>query len=565
MNHSFHFFHNSVTFDKLNNNILDKNGVLVLKVCNLCNVPGLYMPVLEKTMIKKKSLINYKKFFGFRDINSQTVSNYKIKVNINFKEIRNLLLSGREIPQRNSLFKLLRRNIREKLKKDELIHTLPNQEIVNVNKLITYYSDSIINCEGLYFDIELERIYLSSLDILRNKYNTISRESFYFYQSRDKLESFFNCSENNRFVLLTEYPQKYMFIKKQINNIVFFDSSKNYTFGELENKSIIIDFSKLFQCEENTENFSECRKYEYSFLKESDKSKKIVILQLLDYNNVILDDSLVDSNKIGKREIIRSFIGDKNTIILSRFFYKYRISDFKYWFNEILDKSTVVSRDLVCKIVSMSHKEKVKLTSRDQIKTLTLENFEKEYFNQNFNKYTFNIEEFNSLPYNFIKEKYKTITFLPEEACGICYDELTPKNIAVTSTCNHYFCINCLEKAVHIKKECPLCRTTTEVCHAVFNDISDYYGKKIKFINGFLIKNKNFDIVVISKFEKTRNTLKDIFRDKQGISIEDYKYIENNINNNTIFFMEELGERDKYLKYLIGNNKSFSLALKLVS
>jgi len=565
MNHSFHFFHNSVTFDKLNNNILDKNGILVLKICNLCNIPGLYMPVLEKTMIKKKSLINYKKFFGFRDINSQTVSNYKIKVNINFKEIRNLLLSGREIPQRNSLFKLLRRNIRDKLKKDELIHTLPNQEIVKVNKLITYYSDSIINCEGLYFDIQLERIYLSSLDILRNKYNTIPNESFYFYQSRDKLESFFNCFDCNRFVLLTEYPQKYLFLKKHINNIVFLDSSKNYTFGELENKSVIIDFTKLVQCEENTENFIECRKYEYSFLQAAQKSKKIVIPQLLNYNNVILDDSLFNSNKIGKREIIRSFIGDKNTIILSRFFYKYRISDFKYWFDEILDKSTVVSRDLVCKLVSMSNKEKVKLTSRDHVKTFTLENFEKEYFNQNFNKYTFNIEEFNSLPYNFIKEKYKTITFLPEEACGICYDELTTKNIAVTSTCNHYFCINCLEKAVHIKKECPLCRTTTGVCHAVFNDISDFYGKKIKFINDFLIKNKNLEVTIISKFEKTRNTLREIYMNNEEITIEDYKYIENNIDNNTIFFMEELGEEYKYLKYLIGSNKSFSLALKLVS
>ena len=244
-------------------------------------------------MIKKKSLINYKKFFGFRDINSKTVSNYKIKVNINFKEIRNLLLSGREIPQRNSLFKLLRRNIRDKLKNDELIHTLPNQEIVKTNKLITYYSDSIINCEGLYFDIEFERIYLSSLDILRNKYNTIPKESFYFYQSRDKLESFFNCSENNNFILLSEHPQRYIFLKKQINNIVFFDSSKNYTFGELENKSIIIDFSKLVQCEENTENYTECRKYEYSFLKESERAKKIVIPQLLNYNNVILDDSFI--------------------------------------------------------------------------------------------------------------------------------------------------------------------------------------------------------------------------------------------------------------------------------
>ena len=78
----------------------------------------------------------------------------------------------------------------------------------------------------------------------------------------------------NRFVLLTEYPQKYLFLKKYINNLTFFDSSKNYTFGELENKSIIIDFSKLVQCEENTENFIECRKYEYSFLKDTQKSKK---------------------------------------------------------------------------------------------------------------------------------------------------------------------------------------------------------------------------------------------------------------------------------------------------
>ena len=53
----------------------------------------------------------------------------------------------------------------------------------------------------------------------------------------------------------------------------------------------------------------------------------------------------------------------------------------------------------------MSNKEKVKLTSRDNVKTFTLENFEKEYFNQNFNKYTFNIEEFNSLPLQFYKRK----------------------------------------------------------------------------------------------------------------------------------------------------------------
>ena len=53
MNHSFHYFANSVTFDRLNNNIIDKkSGVLVLRVCNLCNFTQVYTPVLEKTMIK---------------------------------------------------------------------------------------------------------------------------------------------------------------------------------------------------------------------------------------------------------------------------------------------------------------------------------------------------------------------------------------------------------------------------------------------------------------------------------------------------------------------------------
>ena len=570
MNHSFHFFHNSVTFDKLNNNILDKNGVLVLKICNLCNVPGLYNPVLEKTMIKKKSLINYKKFFGFRDINSKTVSNYKIKVNINFNEISKLIKSGREIPQRESLFKLLRRNINSKLKNDELINTIvdtntntnTNTDGIKSNKLITYYSDSIVNCEGLYFDIELERIYLSNSDILRNKYNTISKESLYFYQSRDKLDKFFE--NNNNFILLTENPNKYKFLEKSINNIHFLDSNKNYTFNELNNQNIVMDFSKLLESEENTENFVECRKYEYSFLKESEKSKKIVIPQLLNYSNVILDDSIYYSNKIGKTQIIKSFIGSSNIVILSRFFYKYRISDIKNWYNTILDKDIVISRDFVSKIVALSSSEIIKLNSKESnIKTIILESFELEYFNKNFNKYSFNIEEFTSLPYNFIKDKYRHITFLPEETCGICFDELTNKNIAVTSSCNHYFCINCLEKVIKIKSQCPLCRTTTDACKGIFEDLNKYYGKKIKFINQYINKNKNTNIVLVSKFKRTRNTLENIFSKKKIISVKDYSYVENCIESCTLFFMETLTDEYKYINYLISNNKSFFFNLKL--
>ena len=181
----------------------------------------------------------------------------------------------------------------------------------------------------------------------------------------------------------------------------------------------------------------------------------------------------------------------------------------------------------------------------------------KEYFNQNFNKYTFNIEEFNSLPYNFIKEKYKTATFLPEETCGICYDELTPKNIVVTSVITTFVLV--VLKSGAYKKRMSIGRTTG-VCNAVFNDISDYYGKKINFIQNFLIKNKNFDIVIISKFEKTENTLREIFRDKKKYLLKTINILKIILIVILFFFMEELGERDKYLKYLIGSNKSFSLA-----
>ena len=89
MNHSFHYFNNAVSFDRLNNNILDKrSGVLVIRLCNLCNFSGVYKPVLEKTMIKKKSLVNYKKWFGFQ--NKDTAYNYKIRVDINYKKYVNI-------------------------------------------------------------------------------------------------------------------------------------------------------------------------------------------------------------------------------------------------------------------------------------------------------------------------------------------------------------------------------------------------------------------------------------------------------------------------------------------
>ncbi len=102
-------------------------------------------------MIKKKSLVNYKKWFGFREISGDTAYNYKIRVDINFKLIREHLQCGFDIPQRIFFFKLLRRNIKHE---DELIHTIePHTNSIQKGELVTYFSDNIIECDNLYFDI----------------------------------------------------------------------------------------------------------------------------------------------------------------------------------------------------------------------------------------------------------------------------------------------------------------------------------------------------------------------------------------------------------------------------
>ena len=151
MNHSFHYFANPVTFDRLNNNIIDKkSGVLVLKVCNLCNFTQYIYSILEKT-IKKKSLVN-KKWFGFREISGDTAYNYKIRVDINYKLICEYIQCGYDISKRNFLFKLLRRNVK---RQDDFIHIIePHSKPIQTGELITYFSDNIIECDNLYFDIE---------------------------------------------------------------------------------------------------------------------------------------------------------------------------------------------------------------------------------------------------------------------------------------------------------------------------------------------------------------------------------------------------------------------------
>lgn len=554
MNHSFHYFANSVIFDRLNNNIIDKRtGVLVLRVCNLCNFTKLYKPVLEKTMIKKKSLVNYKKWFGFREISGDTAYNYKIRVDINYKLIREYLQCGFDIPQRNFLFKLLRRNIKHE---DELIHTIePHTKSIQKGELVTYFSDNIIECDNLYFDIELERIYLSANDISRNKHNIIGNTRFWFYNSYTNFYDFFKNTSN--FIVLTKNPNTYEKISG-ILDIKKVDSTKNFKSNKSSCNKYLLDLSNLNIQEEDIVNFVEKRRYEYSFLKSSDLDKKIVIPQLLNYSTVVLDPSVLESSE--NSSIVKSFIDSREVIILNKYFYKYRISDITKWF-EFIDSNAQVSRDFISKILKLSYIQHVKLdTSKFKNQITKSTKYEEEYISKYKNTNNFNIEEFKSLPFNYLKQEYASITLLPDEPCSVCYEEIKVSSIGKSKNCQHVFCYSCLEKSLKLNGKCPVCREVTRVQKGILGELSSYYGNKIKFIQNFTCDNGDSKRNIVSKFATTRETLSEIFKGDNIYSYENIETLET--HGKTFIFMESLTEENRYLKYLLGDSKCIFLNYK---
>ena len=556
MNHSFHYFANSVTFDRLNNNIIDKkSGVLVLKVCNLCNFTDVYTPVLERTMIKKKSLVNYKKWFGFREISGDTAYNYKIRVDINYKLIREYIQCGYDIPQRNFLFKLLRRNVK---RLDDLIHTIePHSKPIQTGELITYFSDNIIECDNLYFDIELERIYLSPGDIVRNKHNIIGNTKFWFYNTYSYLYDFFkNTSE---FIVLTKNTDIYDKIAG-ILDIKRINTSKNFNSNNSESNKYILDITELNVPEDDIINFVEKKRYEYSFLKEIDLQKKMVLPQLMNFSTVVIDASVIETPEYSN--LVKSFLDNRQVILLNKYFYKYRISDIANWFN-FIGSNAQMSRDFLRKILKLSSIQQVKLdTSKFKSEVINSNKLEDDYLLKFSNTYNFNIDEFNSLPFNYLKQEYTSVSLIPDEPCSICYDEITCNSIGKSKNCQHMFCYSCLEKSVKLNGKCPVCREPTKAQKGILGDLSIYYGEKIKFIKKYKRNNSDKTLNLVSMYNTTCETLKEIFSG-ETINIYNYEKIETiDTSNKSFIFMESLSEENRYLKYLLSDSKCIFLNYK---
>jgi hypothetical protein len=75
---------------------------------------------------------------------------------------------------------------------------------------------------------------------------------------------------------------------------------------------------------------------------------------------------------------------------------------------------------------------------------------------------------------------------MEERTCGICYEICNSNNI-IWLICAHIFCVNCINRSLRIKNECPICRTANdeESMLEYIKDLSlkEYENKNINYYN----------------------------------------------------------------------------------
>jgi hypothetical protein len=56
---------------------------------------------------------------------------------------------------------------------------------------------------------------------------------------------------------------------------------------------------------------------------------------------------------------------------------------------------------------------------------------------------------------------YKSIPIqeIQDKTCSICLDELSQVRFVCKTHCNHYFCSNCLQDWLLVKRVCPMCNS----------------------------------------------------------------------------------------------------------
>tara|TARA_Y100000590_G_scaffold384433_1_gene455806 strand:+ start:2909 stop:4741 length:1833 start_codon:yes stop_codon:yes gene_type:complete len=540
--HSHHYFDKNINVE-LDNNILKnkENKTTILELVNL-PINTLYKVKVEKLLVKKKSLINYIKLFGFREIEHNTKYNTKVIIDVDINSIIKYLKMGKTIPYRDELFNIIRNNnIRKDIDDLKMLHTLDisfNNSII-FNKNI-YYIDNIVKYGNLYFDTKINRIYLKYEDIKQKYIDFDGALLFYqnFHFLNNKLINLL-CKNTlivydniNTFIpLLDKCGLKYIIIEK--------NKYDTYTYGDVIDKIILVNYDFFnsnkyeINCFNNIQAHIDTIKYELSLVSSTIfKNKKKIILQALDYDLVLFEEKNIKNDNIIKN--IKS-INYKKKVIISNNFLKYNIHNLKIILDTYFNVEVKINENIIKAITNNILIEKWNKVIYKKI-YLKLTKYENQIYEKIKSQHVSDL--FLSTSLNITKLMFKQINkedniVLTNDVCPICIEKLNINNLCKTS-CNHYYCYDCIYKSIETNNKCPKCRTSIENIIIIKNDITSSNTNTNK---------PNMGIKMISILENIKNNQLIISKYSQSSSI--ISDILNNFNINNTLFVKKNNKLEK--------------------
>ena len=588
--HSYHFFENKVKLD--DNKIIDSsNNSIVQVLSNFYRDKTIFTVKVERMLNKKKSLQNYKRFFRDKDINCNICYNTKIVIDINEQNLLKTIKSNNFYDRKN-FFALLSRNVVNinNVNPDTCLDDIKNKNQKLVNSIdFNYLGKSIIKIGQLIYDLELERIYFNEDDIQRNKFKfKIENLKLIFTDNKPLVKNTFENSNifNSYNQNLILYSNKNQNLKGLINNygidnytILNEDNLSSIQYKEIIGKSIIISYETLIthykynissnNCEYNdTEEslvlFKERYIYETGYMiRDEFLNLKNIILHSLTFDNLIVFDFPINTGRFLDNILLKQ-ITFKHTFFISPYFLKYNVSSLLEKLQSIYDveldsnsNSNSMSRSFINNLLSQVYIDDYSNLGKEKSIMFSYSKQE-ETLITNTNNLKKN--EKCSLPLLFPIEKASNddIKYINNNDCPICLEKLTNNNTVKTS-CNHYFCINCINKQLDNGSNinCSLCRSPlnvkTDFTHLVTKpkNIPGKIGKIFQHItdNSIIISDFNDNLTLLSKILTKWDT------DFADILLINGKCINNKefTKSKSLLFLENNVE--KYTKHLYKNSE----------
>lgn len=584
--HSYHYLKNGKYIIE-NNFIKNSKGDIILGLVNIPECNNVYQVKLEKILLKKKSLMNYRKFFGYRNIDCENIySNFSVVVYINIELLINTFIKTNSIPSRVELFKLLSRNFNEdKYNSMSFIQDYPSIIQLNINsvykinkieKISKYILKKNYKRKCCYFDLLHRTIYLDYSNIPKRELNYKNKlvyiRTIKEIDSKLKLKEFNLCSKKKRLIIcdVSNVKKWEYYLKSNYLTIRKFNDS-TLTYNDLESYSFIIlpiqllssyDYETHFKNYINIYNyknentFSEYTKalniirYEQT-LNDNYKNKTDIIFQILDYSIIIFDNLY----KNIPYHMIRLF-NSEYKFFISKNYYKDKIRDIISIFSNFLDLTLEETEDTSIIFSNIYRYYETESSIKERIVLLNYNEYDKKALSniENISLYReadskINLKDlYESICLNYSKVKYKYIKDLDEKIdynkiCPICLNDLVINNnyanVAIT-VCSHLFCYDCIINNRYVSNKCPKCRK-----ELIFSDIYKATNKlfeldKFNMIND-MTRHRNRNNFLGSKLIYLLQEYLNSFNTFNCVIISNYLETIQNLQQ----FMESLGIKCK--------------------